>query len=35
MTGKGLWGKIAIAVAVIAVISSLPDIKRYIRITTM
>lgn len=35
MSGKGLWGKIAIAVAVIAVFASLPDIKRYIRITTM
>jgi len=35
MTGKGWWGKIALAVAVIAVVASLPDIKRYIRISTM
>ena len=35
MSGKNLWGKIAIAVAVIAVIASLPDVKRYIRISTM
>ena len=28
-------GKIALALAVIAVIVSLPDVKRYIRISTM
>lgn len=35
MNGKGIWGKLALAVAVIAVVASLPDIKRYIRISTM
>jgi hypothetical protein len=28
-------GKIALALAVIAVVVSLPDVKRYIRISTM
>jgi hypothetical protein len=30
-----LWGTIAIALAAAVVIVSLPDIKRYIRISTM
>jgi hypothetical protein len=34
MKGKVL-GKIVIALAVLAVVASIPDIKRYIRISTM
>jgi hypothetical protein len=32
---KGLWGKVALVLAIAAVVVSLPDIKRYIRISTM
>lgn len=32
---KNLWGGIAIALLIAAVAANLPDIKRYIRISTM
>jgi hypothetical protein len=35
MNWKNIVGAIVVAVAVIAVASALPDVKRYIRISTM
>ncbi len=35
MSWKNLIGGLAVAIAIVAVVSSLPDIKRYIRISTM
>jgi hypothetical protein len=32
---KSFWGGLAMAVLVVVVAASLPDIKRYIRISTM
>jgi len=35
MNVKNFLGGLAVALAVVAVVSALPDIKRYIRISTM
>jgi NaMN:DMB phosphoribosyltransferase len=35
MSLKSLLGGLAVIVAAIAIISALPDVKRYIRISTM
>jgi len=35
MSFKNLIGGLVIVLAVVAVVSSLPDVKRYIRISTM
>jgi hypothetical protein len=32
---KNIWGGIAIACAIVALMVTMPDIKRYIRISTM
>jgi hypothetical protein len=35
MNFKNILGGLALALAIVAVVSALPDIKRYIRISTM
>ena len=35
MKTKSIWGGLAMALLIVAVAVSLPDIKRYIRISTM
>jgi hypothetical protein len=35
MNFKSLLGGLAVALAIVAVLSALPDVKRYIRISTM
>jgi len=35
MNSRSVWGRVALVCAIIAIAVSLPDIKRYIRISTM